>query len=291
MPKFHEEFFRKTTSEHDQLVSWAFSNPMEIWNILKQKNFVNNFINSEIYKIYNVDEAQEIFICNSNGPYCSNKGNVASVKTYECSECKYFQKEMFSFYGLGEILIKNEKIFTEEVSDKGIIYSSKQYDLIFNFDNSLISVQIIPNQIKITRPLEITQNINIDRIEIEEILKTNNFIIGYADLVFTLSLSFSTSIKIKRDWVWNNYLRKEKCPEKIIIIIEAKPNLISWGGPLRQLKTYMDLKRNEGYVFGVLLTYNQNFSQEHEKILEKENIVVITLPKPQNNLYKKLEGY
>lgn len=101
-------------------------------------------------------------------------------------------------------------------------------------------------------------------VETEKICKARNgFIIGYIDVLgkFTFALWDEENINLN-------------------LVIDAKPELKSWGGPLRQIKTYMDVLRTDlfytgGEIYGVFTTFS-TISDRHRKILENEKVYVVT---------------
>ena len=86
-----------------------------------------------------------------------------------------------------------------------------------------------------------------------------------------------SSSLLAENWTWEGFhtLEKEWC-----LVIDAKPELKSWGGPLRQIKTYMDNLKPlyPGKLKGVFTTFS-TISDRHRRILEDEGVYVVTFSK------------
>ena len=121
-----------------------------------------------------------------------------------------------------------------------------------------------------------TDNILIIDTETEKICKSGAFIIGYIDVMYIVQIERFWSVKISDGWGWEHFGKQER---DIKIVLDAKPELKDWGGPLRQIKTYMDSERAD---YGVIVTYS-SVSDEHQEILAQENVFVITLENQIDN--------
>jgi hypothetical protein len=110
-----------------------------------------------------------------------------------------------------------------------------------------------------------------DDIETEVLCKSrNDFIIGYADAVLT---------KMGSPTNWGRTSGER-------IVFEIKPKIDSWGGPLRQIKTYMDILKIQHTPFqqdadryntqGYIITYTE-LSDDVKNIFKKENVEIITV--------------
>jgi len=121
-----------------------------------------------------------------------------------------------------------------------------------------------------------TDNILKIDTEAEKICKNGNFIIGYIDVMYTVQIERFWEVKISDDWGWDKF---GKDAPTIKIVFDAKPELKDWGGPLRQIKTYMD---SESADYGVIVTYSK-VSDEYQEILAQENVFIVTLENQSEN--------
>lgn len=112
-------------------------------------------------------------------------------------------------------------------------------------------------------------------IEIEKICKQNGRITGYADVMFSGKIIDYQKIEIEPNWIWE----REENVLSLKIVVDAKPTLSGFGGPLRQLKTYMDCLDAEA---GVLATYS-TLSDEAIELLRKEAVHVVKFDKPDSS--------
>jgi len=124
--------------------------------------------------------------------------------------------------------------------------------------------------------------------ELEQLCKAaNGFIIGYADIVVKFDVKLIWDIIIDGDsWIWKEFQTKKRT---CLLIIECKPTLKTWAGPLRQLKTYMDILTRECRFFqywGLISTFSE-VSPEVESLLRNEHVFVKTLS--ENQKTKKLQ--
>jgi len=126
------------------------------------------------------------------------------------------------------------------------------------------------NGTRSTKIIEINTTIETEKIYTNT---RNGFIIGYADIVVQVRVKLETElITSQRTWCFDE--------EKVFyIIIDAKPKLSSWGGPLRQVKTYMKLQQTEHNdpVYGLITTYS-TINELHLEVIEEEQVSILTLP-------------
>ena len=292
MPKFHDEFFRKGSVDHDALVALTIEKSKEIFDIIIPKTGLLS------------NGTSKIFLCNAenNIPlWCSLQGTRAHTI---CASC-------ISFYGSrwggnpSQLNIREEahkctcfdfKKIPEE--DLGKYINSLTYDttkdnnklffpdFIVNTADNLFIDSIFPHST--TRNCEQKQSLHgfIPKVETEKICKSGNFIVGYADVVFTFHFNIKTDLIISESWTWKNFSDIRK---KLLVVVECKPVLKSWGGPLRQIKTYMDILRDDSdYLTRGIITTFSDVSEEYKKILAAENVFVVTFPKKKGKL---LEDY
>lgn len=99
--------------------------------------------------------------------------------------------------------------------------------------------------------------------ETEVIVRNGNFIVGYADAVIKTSHPMRIDATIEDGWAWNNY---GETAIDVDILVEAKPKLSSIGEVIRQLKTYKSLLQRvppssgSGYhipILPVIVTYTK----------------------------------
>ena len=223
MPKFHDEFFRSTTSQHDQLVVDTIRCMDQI---------------SEKYtrKYTDAGTCVSVFRC-VDRKYCREENGLLEKET-RCIECSYVRTGA-NGYSIAPPSYQPE---TEPV-------------------NAVRTIKIIDTA---------------TTIETEKIYSNtrNGFIIGYADIVAQVQVD----LLIKLDAGQQSWCVDE---EKVFyIIIDAKPRLRSWGGPLRQVKTYMKLQRTEhkAPVYGLITTYS-NVNETHRQVIEEEQVTILTLSK------------
>ncbi len=252
MPKFHDEFFKKGSSEHDNLIYKILQNPKQIF-----KKYVET---------RSKDDTELVCVCDhSQKPkFCNSIGDIAWMAPPKCGNLYKNNKEEISAINKCKHLDANN--FIEEVSD---------------FENDINPVYDI-----IASPRIYKRKIIQMDSETEKICKSgNSFIIGYADIVFTFVYSFTIDLQIRDGFIWKNW--KEDDWIDLTIVVDAKPELKSWGGPLRQIKTYMDCLRAD---YGFLVSYD-SIPEEHKKILKKERVGIITIDKEETDTDKKLGDY
>lgn len=112
--------------------------------------------------------------------------------------------------------------------------------------------------------------------ETEVICKNRDFIIGYADAVIKTTYEGKIDAIIDKDWTWKKF---HDYKVEVDILIEAKPMLTSIGEVIRQLKTYKSiLERHKEYpipMVPVITTYSKPEPDAIEYI-KNEGIYVVT---------------
>jgi len=218
MPKFHDEFFKKGSSKHDDMVI----------KILQSEDII-----TDKFLPKSSEKDVTLFICNpEENDNCTLESRIISESVQFCEECRYNDHEKLKH---GET----------KTGSKPVVCLQK-------------------------RTVSLT---GINK-ETEKICKVKNgFIIGYCDVVYEIHYNIKTQMIIEKDWVWeygdNNYDKT--------IVIDAKPEMKSWGGPLRQIKTYMDCLRAH---YGVLVSYD-DISEDHKIHLLEEKVIFIKLDEPE----------
>lgn len=231
MPTFHDEFFRSTTSYHDQLVVDTINQLDQIIEIF--------------FKRYETQEQVTVTHC-IDRKYCGEKGETLLEESIKCSECPHCQE-----------------------SHDGYFLAPPSFQPR--------SEQVEANKIRSVRDIS-------TKVETEKIYsnQSSGFIIGYADIV--------VKVNAKQDTIFETETIKWVSDQEILfyVIIDAKPRLESWGGPLRQVKTYMRHEKNlhSMPVYGVITTYS-SINEAHRKIVEQEKVSIITLSRNRNTLGDK----
>ena len=114
--------------------------------------------------------------------------------------------------------------------------------------------------------------------EREVICRSNNFIVGYADLIFRVNI-YRDYKKLKFDCPFDKYPKIIKDFTTQLsenkLVIEAKPKIKDTAAVLRQIKTYMSLKQIE---YGAIVSYS-DISQDLIDSLNHENVAYIKMEK------------
>lgn len=239
MSRFHDEFFRAGSPEHDALMIKCLSKK----GIDKICAEIDTF--SEIKNQY--DEPAKVMICNLVGDKrCVRFGSVEeSIKSgykgklecnlkyssyYENMQCRHYENCQFSKTGL------------------------------------------LPVDMIVSPHFEV-QNIEISK-ETEVIVRNGAFIIGYADAVIELVYKGSVNYQIDGKWTWKAF----DIDKKVKILIEAKPKLTSIGEVIRQLKTYKQIIEHcSSYVYKIypiIVTYTK-LDEDAIDYLRNEDISVV----------------
>ena len=258
MPKFHDEFFRSGSSKHDELVSKIINEKERIMGELwLQRSWYNKFVSDD----------KEIYLCTQDKPeWCVLESETANRD--DIAECvvvdyRYSDDEPERFRG------RCKYCDIEVIKQKTIGIKDHWYAPSFKVKRKLVVCETF---------FEDKYHPNDIEYETEKICtsRPSTFIIGYIDILFKIRLQRTFNAKIRNGWIWNNYASNYK---ELKIVVDAKPELKDWGGPLRQIKTYM---MSEGADYGVIVTYSK-VSDAHQEILAKENVFVITLETQSDN--------
>jgi len=222
MPKFHDEFFRGTTSQHDQLVVDTIQS-------------IDQIVKRYTDKLCEGKACVQVFRC-TNRKFCGESDALLKEET-KCNNCEYVKYGSYG-YSLAPPSFQSETESVNAVRTRKIVDTSTIVE----------TEKIYANQV-------------------------NGFIIGYADIVVQVRVDLLTELATKQSsWCIDE--------EKVFyIIIDAKPRLQSWGGPLRQVKTYMRLQQieHDAPVYGIITTYSR-INETHLKIIEQEQVSIITVP-------------
>ncbi len=267
MPKFHDEFFRKSTPDHDELVAITLEN-------------LENIFDGLFSKVFSSEYTHTFYICHENEtPFCTLEGRSA-WRTKQCCYnytsaqgsshyCKYFsekhQKDKYSHLNVDDI-----KEFFSDVLDE-------QYGFTTNKYPAETIAELHPSNKEISCICTLLISDVVIEKETESICRSGNFIIGYVDVVAIIDFDLKRSAQLDDNWTWDDFSTSKK---SLILVIDAKPKLKSWGGPLRQIKTYMDIIKNEPIykgtkLKGVFTTFSE-VPERYRKILEAEGVYVVT---------------
>lgn len=312
MPRFHDEFFRSGSSEHDKLVAFTIKN-------------IQPIVRSKWREIFPTKTNELIWICKPNAyPWCTSKEEVAFSHEplcfseakygnvlfkaphnteYRCAECDYVtsDRENAKEHSNYKHQMNANKTSFIAKSDEPPTYCKlflRDIDeLVEIFNHTLIERGKIvrvkhvnskgrghwgdSDYVSSVKP-ESQDHLCIGQLALKQILhkseteklcKSGKFIIGFADIVFDFSLTFNENITIRKDWIWNDFKTHN---HELRLVVEAKPHLESWGGPLRQIKTYMDiLGPSHNPTYGLISTFSK-LDNDSKKILSQEKVFVVT---------------
>lgn len=273
MTKFHDEFFKKGDARHDALVLKCVSNldnKLKIINAV-QDAFSETFLPPAIGTKY---MPHTVWICNA--PHCRLKDIAHRDNHLICAEstnCGHYEGIKWCVSWRWE---KKCNGFTGENAP----LVPEMYGHRLEPQTRLVEAPLI---VQTSTPIQ-------DCINYEsEVICTsgNGFILGYADLLFTISGAYSIYADLGKFQLgrrWNNF--SEHNIKETKILIEVKPEIKEFGSILRQLKTYM---KTLGVHFGAIVTYSEIQSDVIE-LLNRERIVVVKFeedaPKRENSLEK-----
>lgn len=261
MTKFHNEFFNKGSPRHDKLVLETTDSIKEIYN-----QSIHPYVINDVLKLTKSKVCYDIFVCNygKNTDWCLKPAIAFKNQKHLCKRgwdyCQYADHEKLD-------LVLGKKFSPDFVSE-----NSKDI---------------------CAEPLPPINKWQLKSTETEKLCKSGNFIIGYEDASFDFKEEVVYNAKISPTWIWEDY---QKASIDITIIAECKPDLDSWGGPLRQLKTYIDLEEQKNervigdrLVYGLFTTYSQVSTQVRD-LLRKESIFVFTFDEDKDNKQSLLFG-
>jgi len=310
MSRFHDEFFKKPDPEHDSLVLltvekfddvfkevWAKIMPstQEVYVCSEEKLPPWCFAGastahkegpiclssiSPYYEYYNVDDAARIKI-SKDSKVCSQ----IDLKKYDLKQISEFINSLQFFNSL-QLGIEQSRSRPRTSSDDPAL------DIYRSADQLNMQIYVESDRLRRLRPnYQIVDGKAIYNIlssshdyETEKICKSENgFIVGYADLVFDVKVEFVKDVEIRPgDWTWKKY---EENTHHLRVVVECKPKLESFGGTLRQIKTYIDMLKVGGdnaasrwKTFGVVTTFSQ-VPESSVKFMAKEGVFAVTLQK------------
>lgn len=249
MSKFYEEFFKQKGSAHDQLVVKCVTAEGKK-RILESLHFLERARNSLS------EPPEKIWICDCmKTEWCKSLSKWAWTKQPTCSRhygppCKQFDPQFEEKLGDPTKYDpkKMESVPTGKIEQLNPIGEWTKVEPLVSVDDPVVTY------------------------EAEVICKNNNFIVGFADLLFQARTIVRMSLKLSEDWVWKD-LRTKEYDERMIV--DAKPELTDFGAVLRQIKTYMNVLR---VPRGVVVTYSDPPAELIE-LLKNEAVYVVKFPK------------
>jgi len=242
MKKFHDEFFKKGSAEHDELVLKCVSREGKLKIIETVK---------ETFGV----KTDSVWVCDcANIPHCKSQEKTAWKFEHECAECTGDCRQWKACENYDETknpFPKNKQITRITCS------CPKNVNLIFKEPSVSHQSEVICKT-------------------------GNGFIIGYADLFFYIdNLPIDADLGngwIWNDFYTTDGIPTSRRPIKKILI-EVKPRLKDFGSVLRQLKTYMDILRDRvERLVGVICTYSE-LEPAAIDLLKQEGIAVVKFDK------------
>lgn len=300
MSRFSKEFFGGDTSSHDELVSMTIDN----------RDGIIRRILPKILRPRQIQDIISVYLCprGERPPWCTSDIQTAFRTDPLCLVAAEEYISDFVDSSIGELKLPSKlrlcpettwaryELTPEDICARlnDVCESGKPEKGFIDFYWGEISLKnhylgekyvhsVLPNYDRIIRPpTSVLESYKVDW-ETEKICKRETgYIFGYADVVFDFQLKIRKDFIISDMETWRGYDYGEV---NLRVAVEAKPKLTSWGAPLRQLKTYMDLlkpsfshTRNNLPIAGVISTFSRIPRKTH-KILEKENVYVITFTK------------
>lgn len=257
MKKFHDEFFKKGSAEHDKLVLKCASREGKHTIIKTIEKAFPNFRATAYSSTFAVFpppvgatiKKEKIWICKSN-PFC-RETSLAHREHPVCAE---------------------KIIYTENWNKKCEYFVKEKAPPPANKISELE-----PNGKFIEAPLIVQDSQKSINCETEVICKTKTgFILGYADILLTVSGHYSILADLSEEtegWQWKDF-RSIAWPETRILV-EVKPKISEWGSILRQVKTYMDCLNVK---LATVATYSELDARAIE-LLKQERIAVVKFDK------------
>lgn len=245
MSRFHEEFFKNGSPEHDKLMIRCLSSA----GVKKVCDEIDTY--SEILRVYGNKETVMLCSIGNNG-----ERSAHNTTTEQCISKSYDDK-------------MHCRLRFSDYREACEYARERRCQLI---ENGALPID-----------KEVSKKISISEIEIsketEVIIKNGSFILGYADALINLVYKGSVDFEIEPKWTWKN---AQEINRKIRILIEAKPKVTSIGEVIRQLKTYRDIieanDRHSGEgnrIYSVIVTYSV-LNEDELEYLKNENISVVT---------------
>lgn len=256
---------------------------------------LENIFNELVPKIYPPEDKRTFYVCNkSEFLFCTAKSKIAHKNEPNCyrhlghrwenEHCVYFPKKHL----IRGSLSKTDEKAKEFLNDS--FYEHYAISTDPDLENEIIGISPLVKKEILCDCTRLISDIVI-RKETEKICKSGNFIIGYVDIIATIEFDIKVSAQLEHNWSWDNFKTSE---EKLTLVIEAKPELKSWGGPLRQIKTYLDSMKGSSYLdgmkdfssgmylrgklMGIFTTFSE-VPERYKKILEAEGVYVVTFSK------------
>lgn len=250
MTRLHEQLHKETTPEEQTLTLTMLSDEA------KQRLI-------ELLKISPVLGDRNMWICKAGQRHCKIE-NVVGSKTSRstCWGCEYFLRP------------EKESCWIEGCNSKKLSYPETEAYRGHNVSCSKDHCQLKPSYDGPTSgQLKVGKCQYEWDCELEKLCTRGNFIIGYIDIYYDLRWTTQSDLVVPEFGVWPGV---EGATEDRRIIVECKPEVKTFQGVLRQIKTYMDVFPGS---MGVIATYSELPSSVLE-ILLKENVHVLRFPKP-----------
>lgn len=300
MSRFSKEFFGGDPPSHDELVSMAIDN----------RDGILRRILPKILRSRQMQDIISVYLCpkGERPPWCTSDIQTAFRTDPLCLVASEEYIRDFVDSSIGELKLPSKlrlcpettwarhELTPEDICIRlnDVCESGEPEKDFIDFYWGEISIKsrypdgkyihsVLPNYDQIIRPPTYVLESYKVEWEPEKIVKRDTgFIFGYADVELNFELKIRKDFIISDIETWRRYDYGEV---NLRVVVEAKPKLTSWGAPLRQLKTYMDLlkprfsqTRNNFPIAGVISTFSRIPRKIH-KILEKENVYVITFTK------------
>lgn len=243
MSRFHDEFFRQGSPEHDKLMIKCLSKA----GLKKICDEIDTY--SDIVRVYGRKQTVMLCAIGDNGERSANQTTTERCisESYGKAVCSL----RFSNYRESCKYAQNK---TCQFIEKGVSPVDKE-----------VSKKITISKIEVSK-------------ETEVIMRNGKFIIGYADALIDLVYKGSVDFEIEPGWTWKN---AQEIDRTVKILIEAKPKVTSIGEVIRQLKTYRDIiKENDQRIgvqtpiFSVIVTYSV-LTEDELEYLRNEDISVV----------------
>jgi len=199
---------------------------------------------------------KRVYVCQGDRSWCARaKGARLAFRNPPecCGECDHF-------------------VWPEENESKCKSCSWKLY----RSEYSLEKCTFKPSELH-----EVLGQLKLDKVEfswtyeLEKICTRRDFIVGYADIYYKVLWQAHCSLEIEPGWVWPDFSVDKG---NVTVIVECKPELKTFQGVLRQIKTYMSLFEDK-HPLGVIATYSE-VPVSIQQVLRNENVYVLQVPKP-----------
>ena len=252
MSKFHDEFFKNGSPEHDKLMMKCLSkNGIDkIGEAISHIDIIDQCYNSENF---DADE-KHVIVCDHGMGQTANKyDGERQTDTGWIDSWKPCNPE----FVLAEDKNKQRKCkkqgSCEHVDTCKWLHDGEKV--------KAIRIKYLPKIASIETSYET-----------EVIVKNGSFIIGYADAVIKYTVKGTLDAQIKEGWIWQNY---DELNFTNVVLLEVKPTLNSIGEVIRQLKTYNSILNRCYDLIMVIATYSK-LDQDALNYLANEHISVVT---------------